>query len=1487
MAKSGNIWKRIAKITVILYFVLITLPAFVFILIRTPFIQNFIVKNTTAYLSRELNTEISIGSIYLSFFLDLEINDLKVNDQQNNLLASIDQIEIGFNRFIFGKNKLLFRKAELTNPSFFLRKYKGEEQTNLQFIIDYFAAEKAEDKKSTPVHIRFKKVILHNAEFAYIDENTEDFSGNHINFKDLHLTGINLNANNVIITDTISANILNLVFHEKSGFSVQEMNTKFSFSDKLLKADELILHTTNSRINGDIHMLYESTTGFSDFVHAVSFQSEFRKTLIDFSDIAAFAPALSDVGTRLYVSGNVNGSISNLNTKDLIVETGRNTRLQMNCMIMGLPDISETFFDLNISNLSTSSADLLSLLSDLNIEPSSIQEINKFAKFDIRGSFIGFINSFYSDFSARSNIGDVNGKMSFKTPVDGHPYYNGSLETNSFNIGHLLQNDLLGIISANLEVAGEGLQMNTMNISARGKISEITFNKYNYSNIDLAATFDKGVFDGDIEIKDQNVNFDFSGKISFLDKIPVYAFQANIHEAHLNKINLNRNDSIASISGRFNINFSGTSPDNFLGSAQLKNVQYKEGKNTYFIDSLYISQDSILNSEKRLVIRSNIIDGFIEGNYYFSEVGQVVSRFLSDYITHLDMGQQDTEEYIPDLNIRFGFEIKDFDIISGLFIPALSVEKHTIAKGSFNSLQNTLFLDLTSGLIEYNDIKLHKSVSSVETFSRNIYITVNALKVSHTDSFFIEHFIGSSVIYKDNINFSMFWNNYDTLSSYTGDIQGTISFPDSGMTRITFLPSSFTVQNLFWEIQDKNSIHFVKDMILVNGLLMTSQNQEVFLHGIASGFMHDYMNIRLKNFNLDNLRAITSQYGLDINGVATGNVELKSALSNPYLTGKLQINGFSFNEEEWGDFYVYSEYNDMNKSLFADIKIQNIFSTGISEPLSFTGNYFFDRKGDELDFVCRLSAFDLKLLEPFLAGQIRVNEGRTSGEIIIRGDVSKPDISGKLWFMRSYLHVNYLNTFFALKDTIRFENNKIYANDFLLSDARGKDAYADILIQHDFFTDFRLDVKLRTVDDFVFMNTGPAHNEDFYGTIVANGQVSVTGKPDDITMNVFAKTGRGTQFSLPMDAAGSVYEQNFINFISTTGADNETGSKSKQKDPLGFKMNLDLEVTPDAEMLIIFDPTIGDIMRGKAKGNLRIEFDINDDFIMFGDLELVDGDYLFTLGNVISKKFFISPGGRLVWEGSPYNANIDISTYYPLRTRLLELVSHIDSSEIYRRKIPVNLELLLKNDLLTPDITFNISLPQSDENTKNIMNSAISSDQELNRQVFSLLIFNSFVKPEASFSTPDYLGGVGNTTLEFVSNQFNNWVSQISRDFDIGINYRPGTELTTDEIEVLFSTQMINDRVRIEGNFGVGGNQVGEENATGQNFLGDVSVEYRISRDDRLFLRAFNRSNPIDAITQNSPYTQGAGIFYKRDFDAIRDLLKRNKQKKKDRKETD
>jgi hypothetical protein len=1480
MAKSRKIWYRIAKIIVILYIALLCLPVALIMLIRTPVFQYVIVQKTTQYLTDELGTEVKLSSVTINFFLDIVIEDLHVNDLHSNTLASIDELVIGFEDFSTSERTLFFKKAIIVSPEFNLVRYEGEEDNNLQFLVDYFSSDK--DKEPTdaaPWKLIFRHVQINGGSFSYTNQNKQKPEGEQIDFNHLNLTGIEFLATNVRISDTISADIRNLTFIEQSGFLVHHFQSDFSYCNTGIKATNMILLSEGSKLDGDIRLSYNTSKDFNDFVNKVAIDCDFRKSRIDFSDISYFSSEIPSLRSKVYLTGRVKGTISNLSGNELAIETGRNTTLKIGFMLAGLPDITETFFDLQIKNLSTTSADVIRIARDFGIDPNALKEISSLARFDISGNFTGFIGNFYADFVMNSNIGGINGKLSLKTDDTGNPSFKGNLQTREFQLGTLLQNDMLGIISSDLQINGSGSNLNTMNLDADGVISQFTFNNYTYTGITIKADINKGLFDGYFVVNDPNVLLDFNGIIRFSEKIPSFSFLASVEDAYLNPLHFNRNDSTTYLSGVFEFHGSGISIDNFFGMAKVSGISYTEGSESWSVRSLTLQQDSLKDGRKKLTIYSDIADGFVEGIYNFSEITQVINDFISDYITHIDDNELSNKDS-TDYKLTFEFNLKDFDIITGLFMPELKVDKNTEVAGTFNSEENVLFANINSGSISYAGIKSTNTRINIETFTRNIYLTFYADKVSYNDSIFVENFIASGVIYKDNINFSTFWDNYDPVSNTAGDIKGTISFPDTGEVYIGLAPSEFTFQNKTWSIPQGNSIRVINNMILVNSLKFQQNDQEIHIHGIASPYKHDQLNITFSNFTLDNINIILSQYDLDMKGSVNGSVHLKNVLSSPYFTSDLLIKNLWFDNNFWGDFSVNSLYNNETKSIFADIRLKIYKDAEIFEPLILTGSYFIEREGNELDMQCILKRFDLKLLDPFMAGQVMIKSGTTSGHITVKGGIKDPDVNGAISLVRAHTYIPYLNTSFLITDSLYIDKSNFYAKDFRIDDIRGNKAYADIQVQHQAFKDFRLEIKMKTIDDFVFMNTGPLDNEDFYGTVIAKGTVHVTGSPDDIRMDVSAITGKGTRFFLPMDAAGSVYENNFITFVSKKDKEDKNSEQIAEASELDFRMNLDLEVTPDAEMQIIFDPKIGDIMRGKAKGNLRIDFDMNGDFTMFGNLELTDGDYLFTLENVINKKFFIYPGGTIRWEGDPYNAIIDIKTYYPTRTRLYELVSQIDSSDVYRNKIPVNLELELKNNLMTPDISFNIYLPQADENTRNIVKTAINSDQELNRQVFSLLILNSFVQPEASFSSQTYQG-LGTTSMEFISNQFSNWLSQISKDFDIGINYRPGSELTTDEVEVMVSTQLFNDRVRIEGNVGVGGNQIGNETGSNQHVLGDVTIENKLTPDGRISLKAFNRSNPIDIITKNSPYTQGVGIFYRKDFDTWREFFTRKRKKNK------
>jgi hypothetical protein len=115
-------------------------------------------------------------------------------------------------------------------------------------------------------------------------------------------------------------------------------------------------------------------------------------------------------------------------------------------------------------------------------------------------------------------------------------------------------------------------------------------------------------------------------------------------------------------------------------------------------------------------------------------------------------------------------------------------------------------------------------------------------------------------------------------------------------------------------------------------------------------------------------------------------------------------------------------------------------------------------------------------------------------------------------------------------------------------------------------------------------------------------------------------------------------------------------------------------------------------------------------------------------------------------------------------------------------------------------------------------------------------------------------------------------LSKISNDFDIGVNYIPGDDLSQDEFQVAMSTQLLNDRLVIDGNLDV---PTGNSSQYSSNLVGDVYIEYKLTQDGRFRVKAFNRSNNLNTLEQYSPYTQGVGVFYRKEFSRLNEIWRK------------
>ncbi|HYW95993.1 MAG TPA: translocation/assembly module TamB domain-containing protein, partial [Bacteroidales bacterium] len=690
-------------------------------------------------------------------------------------------------------------------------------------------------------------------------------------------------------------------------------------------------------------------------------------------------------------------------------------------------------------------------------------------------------------------------------------------------------------------------------------------------------------------------------------------------------------------------------------------------------------------------------------------------------------------------------------------------------------------------------------------------------------------------------------------------------------------PSSIIFNDTTWHIS-KSKIVIDTSSVKVDSFTISNQNQLFLVSGGISTDPDETLKFMFNDLDLATLNIFTRRARLEFNGRMTGNASLKNPLNNPLFLADLDIKSLFVNGEDFGDGEIKAFWNNEDKRIHMLAESKK----GTAEILRTEGDFYPETK--KLDFGITFDKIRLSTFSPYTDFLISDLKGLGSGNLKLTGTTSQPDLNGKVNLFKTSFVVNYLQTRYYFTNDVDISHNNVVIKNFEVYDERGNKTLAEGSVDTKYFKDINLNINLQTTN-FNFLNTTERDNQMFYGRIFASGFIKISGPPDNLQMDINARSEKNSVFFIPLYGSEEVNENDFIKFVNTSG--NESREKEKEQNRYevnlkGLSLNFNLDVTNDAEVQLIFDPKVGDILRGRGNGNLKININTLGKFEIFGDISIESGDYLFTLQNVINKKFEVEPGGRITWNGDPEDANIDVEAVYALRTPVSPLDPTLFEGTSSKR-IPVECVIQMTGKLMNPTIKPDIVLPTADQETRRIVKNSTSTEEELMKQFLSLLVVNSFYSNQQSYggfagtgAATTTFASAGVAASELLNNQLNHWLSQISKDLDIGFNYRPGSEISSDEYEVALSTQILNDRVTINGNVDVGGNQTTQTTSTTNtnNIVGDFDIDVKITENGKVHLKAFNRAND-NLLFQTSPYTQGVGVFFREDFNSLGGLLRR------------
>jgi hypothetical protein len=1330
--RSSKIIKKILQITALLLILMFAMPAAAFLLLQNTNIQTGVVNKVMEIVSRNLQTRFTIGKIDISFLYRVRLKEVYLEDLSGDTLLYARSITVGIRQVNPFSREVSIGSIDLDRAYIGLA-IDSSRNLNIQYFIDKLTGNNS--GKGGAWKVRFNNVRMRDGRFALKNYYSEPVDYG-INFSDLQLSGINAFVKHFNPSpDSLSFDIKSFQFTEQSGFRLEKLSGRFSESKTFICLRDMGLETPYTSVNAnEISLRFRSFSQFKadSFARFVKLKLNLNQTRLDFYDLGFFARSLRETRQVLTISGQIKGPVSNLKGKNLEIGFGTGSVIKGELNLEGLPDIKNTFIVADIQQLTTLSNDLKSLNLPGGRKLKIPEQIDKLGNVTYKGKFTGFTSDFVAFGKFTTSLGTVHTDLLFRPDTANYIDFEGKLHAADFELGKLLNaSDDLGRISLSVTVSGANSLRKSINANLNGVIQKLEFKNYSYSNITVSGNLKNKTYNGSVNIKDPNVELEFLGNVNLSDSIAAFDFTANVTDANLYALHLGKSDPDFTTSFYLIARGTGNSINTLNGEIKLLNSLFtRKDKQLQIYDFTVRAVNR--EGSNHLELRSDFADADLTGKYDLTEMNKSFRHFLNYYLPALiDSGSADNAAMHNSFTLKANF--KNVKPLFTFFLPSYFLADKSTLQCTYNADKRSMNVNFQSPQLFAGGITWNGLVLTVLSDNDSLKLEAGGRNVSMGSRLSLDNFTITTNTAGDSSDIHVRWNNWQDLQ-YKGNLRAMArinrpeghKYPHIG---IDLFQASVVSSDSLWTISP-GRITIDSSRIEITDLQVSHRDQYFKLGGAVSEMPDEKISLVFDHFNLGNLNGITASSNFQFGGILNGSASVSNIYHNPLFTSKMHIDSLMINKEVLGSTEINSSWDDRRKMVVVDAHtMRNNLKT-----IEISGNYTPSGEG-KLDFDLELDKLRMNIFNPYVRSIFNDLRGIASGKATLTGSLSKPVINGLINFQKSAFTINYLKTRYNFTEKIKIEDNNFYFDKVRVYDTKGNSAYLSGVIRNKYLKNFYFDMNIRS-DNFFCLNTGPADNSMYYGTAYGKDVVlKISGPPRNLTMNISATTGSNTSIKIPLSNEGKLNEYNFITVIQEdTSETSEIAEKNYQVNLSGLQINFDLNVTPDAEVQIIFDPKLGDIIQGRGTGNLNMIINTTGNFQMFGDFTIEEGNYLFTAKNLINRKFIVEPGGIIRWTGDPINASVNIVASYSTKAAMSDLYPNLyPSSSSEASKVNVEDRLTLSGKLMSPEIKYDIYLPNATEDTRLQVSSATSSSDELNKQFLSLLIMSRFVPAAIKF----------------------------------------------------------------------------------------------------------------------------------------------------------
>jgi TamB, inner membrane protein subunit of TAM complex len=1401
--------------------------------------------------------------------------------------------------------------------------------------------------------IKANRMRSENIQFTMRNERFEPNPDRELDFTDLKMDTMAMSIDNFSMhKEVLRGNVRQLRAEERRGFAILSMYGQVLVSPQKVAITDFRLRTRHSVIGDSLFFDYNRYGDFFDFVNKVKMRAHLKKANIKLRDIIAFAPVLrknkffdANYETPVFLEGDAVGIINNLKIRNLNLKIADRTLAKGYISLTDITIPEAGFMDLSFEDLQSDYRDLCRLLPFVTIP----KQLDRLGNMQFRGNYTGYFDDFVAYGRLNTDIGSAESdlKMNLRKGA-AQATYSGQLKLIDFDLGQLLSNKNFGKIGIQSQLNGQGLTAQNLDLLLTdGSVDSFEFKKYRYQNILVNGRIQPRQFSGEIVSNDRNCDVLFKGSFDIRDTLPKLDFKGQIKRLDFQQLNLSQEPFSLSLDS-FDIKAVGDNLSNLKGAAYLDELNISRFERDFYLDSLLLTSTDTLKPARKnfsnefdpnkmervsyIKLYSDIAYMRIAGMYDMVNLPRSLSRYVKECYPNLFKNLQKVESLNiddlarvdslrPNVEQRYRLQIKIDS--SKNFTQLLDTNLRYIHKldlhAYFNSEYDTIHTYGDVGSFKYGNIGISGIDIEGGGRGRNFSLHNKFNTLTLNDSSFLPAFSLDLDAQGDTLKFS-------TRLSKIGDgkvasnigIEGKMSFT-SRMLEINLDSAHLKVLDRPWSIRGDNYLRIGAGKLEAQNIRLTNENQLLEVSSLGTRGLA----LCVQQMDLGWLYDLVKLPQIDMKGNFSADMRIKDVFQQKSLSANIYVDSLSMNGDNWGKSVIYVQADSFKSPININFQhhslmVDSISANGYILPSFATKN---KKLQNTLDFDIKVKRLQTRIIRYFLPtvlsdveGTIDIKDGKIFGQapksINTSGTAEIRDFATSVSFLKTRYTMPkatmiFSNTGFLIPEpTIVYDQitQKIPLDTIGASiiDERGNEGKVWGGIVHKNLQNFGMDLHFYLNNNLV-MNTTKKDNSTFYGRMFADGQVDFTGAFNQLKLTINAKSRDSSVLVLPLDDPLKVDKVNYISFVNKK----DTVSKKDTIKTTGTGLTIDInaQILPNALMQMILDEQTQEIMQGRGRGNMRLTYSSTGEFAMFGGYELESGLYSFKYQNLTAKDFVVKKGGTIVWAGNPYEAQLNIQAFYAPKVGVYNLISsYLETADANTRNLannPVVAELMMniRGKLLSPDITFDVAVPDVAPQLRSFVDLALravrENKNELNRQVFGLVALQQFLSLEnGGRQSVDLISTSVNTFTELLSSQVSNYLTDLLRgvvddvgfissfEFDVDLRMRDqntnnlnASNNRNSQLNLGLDQKLLDDklRIRVGANLDLGNNNLGNVSGGSQNYIaGDFIVEYKLTDDGRLKIHGYNRT---ESGIWGRTFRSGAGISYRKEFDSFGELI--------------